>query len=237
MIKKGEVDVAVVGCADSTIFPFAMSGFCSLGILSKRNDEPEKASRPYDKNRDGLVASEGGVSIVVEELNHALNRDANIYAEVVSYATSCEAQDVFHVELSGQALFSALQQALIAGKVNKEEIDYICAHGNSIPSYDLAETNAFKTFFEDRAYRIPISSIKSMTGHAFAAAGGFQVVATSLSLKNGIIPPTINLDEPDPLCDLDYVPHNARYFTMDTALINTHSVGGTHAVLVLKKFS
>ena len=237
MIKRGEVDVAVVGCADAMIFPFAISGFCSLGILSKRNDYPRKASKPYDKYRDGLVASEGGVSIVVEELNHALNRNANIYAEIVSYATSCEAQDVFHVELGGQALFSALNEALMAGKINKEEIDYICAHGNAIPSYDLAETNAFKAFFGDHAYNIPISSIKSMTGHAFAAAGGFQVVATSLSLKNGIIPPTINLDVPDPLCDLDYVPHNARYFSLDTVLINTHSVGGTHAVLVLKKFS
>ena len=236
MIKKGEVDVAVVGCADSTIFPFAISGFSSLGILSKRNDDPEKASRPYDKDRDGLVASEGGISIVVEELNHALNRDANIYAEIVSYATACEAQDVFHVELSGQTLFSAMKRALTTAKVRGDEIDYICAHGNAIPSYDLAETNAFKTFFKDHAYSIPISSIKSMTGHAFAAAGGFQVVATSLSLKNGIIPPTINLDVPDPLCDLDYVPHNARYFSMDTALINTHSVGGTHAVLVLKRF-
>ncbi|MFN3533493.1 MAG: beta-ketoacyl-[acyl-carrier-protein] synthase family protein [Candidatus Brocadia sp.] len=237
MIKRGEVDVAVVGCADSVIFPFAMSGFCSLGILSKRNEEPEKASRPYDKDRDGLVASEGGVSIIVEELNHALNRDANIYAEIISYATACEAQDVFHVDMSGQALVSALKQALITGKVRREEIDYICAHGNAIPSYDVAETNAFKAFFKDHAYKIPISSIKSMTGHAFAAAGGFQVVATSLSLKNGIIPPTINLDEPDPLCDLDYVPHHARRFSMDTALINTHSVGGTHAVLLLKKFS
>lgn len=236
MIKKGEIDIAVVGSADAMIFPFAMSSFCSLGILSKRNEEPEKASRPYDKNRDGLVASEGGISIVVEELNHALNRDANIYAEIVSYATACEAQDVFHVELSGQTLFSAIKQALSAAKVREDEIDYICAHGNAIPSYDLAETNAFKTFFGSHVYNIPISSIKSMTGHAFAAAGGFQVVATSLGLKYGIIPPTINLDVPDPLCDLDYVPHTARYFSMETALINTHSVGGTHAVLVLKKF-
>lgn len=237
MIKRGEIDVAVVGCADSMIFPFAMSGFCSLGILSKRNEEPEKASRPYDKDRDGLVVSEGGVSFVIEELNHALQRDATIYAEVASYATACEAQDVFHVELSGKTLFSALQQALMSGKIRRDEIDYICAHGNAVPSYDLAETNAFKTFFGNHAYKIPISSIKSMTGHAFAAAGGFQVVATSLGLKQGIIPPTINLDVPDALCDLDYVPHHARYFSMDTALINTHSVGGTHAVLVLKKFS
>ncbi|CAG1769444.1 3-oxoacyl-[acyl-carrier-protein] synthase II [uncultured bacterium] len=236
MIKGGDVDMAVVGCADSMIFPFAMSTFSSLGILSKRNEEPEKASRPYDNDRDGLVASEGGVSIVVEDLNHALERDANIYAEIVSYATACEAQDVFHVELNGKTLFTALKQALINGKIRGEEIDYICAHGNAIPSYDLAETNAFKTFFGDHAYNIPISSIKSMTGHAFAAAGGFQVVAASLGLKNGIIPPTINLDVPDPLCDLDYVPHSARYCSMDTALINTHSVGGTHAVLVLKKY-
>lgn len=128
-----------------------------------------------------------------------------------------------------------MKQALIIGKLREDEVDYICAHGNAIPSYDVAETNAFKAFFGDRAYTIPISSIKSMTGQAYAAGGGFQVVATSLSLINGMIPPTINLDEPDPLCDLDYVSRHARRFPIDTALINSHSVGGTHAVLVLKK--
>jgi 3-oxoacyl-[acyl-carrier-protein] synthase II len=237
MVKSGEVDVAIVGSADTPIFSFTLSALCSLDILSKRNAEPEKASRPYDKDRDGMVVSEGGASIAIEELNHALDRGANIYAEIVSYATSCEAQDVFHVEMTGQTLVSALEQALIAGKVSKEEIDYICAHGNAIRSYDVAETNAFKAFFGNHAYKIPISSIKSMTGQAFAAGGGFQVVATSLSLKNGIIPPTINLDAPDPLCNLDYVPHHARRFSLDTALINSHSVGGSHAVLVLKKYS
>ncbi len=235
MIKQGEIDVAIVASADAPIFPFAMTSFCALGILSKRNDEPEKASRPYDKDRDGMVISEGGAAIVIEELNHALARNANIYAEVVSYATACEAQDVYHVELSGQTLISAMKQALIIGKLREDEVDYICAHGNAIPSYDVAETNAFKAFFGDRAYTIPISSIKSMTGQAYAAGGGFQVVATSLSLINGMIPPTINLDEPDPLCDLDYVSRHARRFPIDTALINSHSVGGTHAVLVLKK--
>ena len=237
MVKSGEVDVAIVGSADTPIFGFTLSALCSLDILSKRNAEPEKASRPYDKDRDGMVVSEGGASIAIEELNHALDRGANIYAEIVSYATSCEAQDVFHVEMTGQTLVSALEQALIAGKVSKEEIDYICAHGNAIRSYDVAETNAFKAFFGNHAYKIPISSIKSMTGQAFAAGGGFQVVATSLSLKNGLIPPTINLDAPDPLCNLDYVPLHARRFTMHTALINSHSVGGSHAVLVLKKYS
>jgi len=236
MIKSGEVDVAIVGSADSMIFPFAMSTLCVLGILSQRNEAPEKASRPYDKNRDGMVMSEGGAVLVIEELHHALQRTANIYAEIVSYASTCEAQDVIQVDMNGQALVSALEHALIAGKMNKEEIDYICAHGNAIPSYDVAETNAFKTFFGDRAYKIPISSIKSMTGQAFAAGGGFQVVATSLSLKNGIVPPTINLDMPDSLCDLDYVPHQARRFPMDAALMNAHSVGGTHAVLVLRKY-
>lgn len=237
MIKQGEIDLAVVGSADAMIFPFAMATFCSLGILTKRNDEPEKASRPYDASRDGMVPSEGGVAIVVEELHHALDRGAGIYAEVVSYASSCEAQDVFQVDMSGQALVFALKQALVAGKIGLEGIDYICAHGNAIPDYDVAETNAFKALFGERAYKIPISSVKSMTGQAFAAGGGFQVVATSLSLKNGIIFPTINLDAPDPRCDLDYVPHEARRFTMDTALMNSHSVGGTHAVLVLRKYS
>jgi 3-oxoacyl-[acyl-carrier-protein] synthase II len=237
MIKRGEVDVIIVGSSDAPIFPFPMSALCSLGILSKRNNEPEKASRPYDKGRDGMVLSEGGAAIVIEELNHALHRDADIYAEIISYASTCEAQEVVQSDISGHALVSALEQALVMGKITREEVDYICAHGNAIPSYDVAETNAFRTFFGNRAYRIPISSVKSMTGQSFAAAGGFQVVATCLSLKYGIIPPTINLDVPDPLCDLDYVPYHARYFTADTALINSHSVGGTHAVLILKKYS
>ncbi len=238
MIKRGEVDVAVVGSSDAPIFPFAMSTFCALGILSKRNEAPEKASRPYDKDRDGMVISEGGASVVIEELNHALERGTTIYAEIASYASTCEAQeDIRRVDISGQSLVSALEQALMAGKIRREEIDYICAHGNAIPSYDVAETNAFKTFFGKRAYQIPISSIKSMTGQAYAAGGGFQVVATSLCLKNGFITPTINLDMADPLCDLDYVPLHARRFSMDTALINSHSVGGTHAVLVLRKYS
>ena len=238
MVKRGAVDAAVVGSSDAPVFPFAMATFCALGILSKRNEEPEKASRPYDKDRDGMVISEGGASIVIEELNHALDRRANIYAEIVSYTSTCEAQeDIRRVDVSGHALVSALEQALIAGKTMAEEIDYICAHGNAIPSYDVEETNAFKAFFGNHAYKIPISSIKSMTGQAYAAGGGFQVVAASLCLKNGFITPTINLDVPDPLCDLDYVPHHARRFSMDTALINSHSVGGTHAVLVLRRYS
>lgn len=236
MIQGGEIDVAIAGSADTPIFPFIMSSLCSLGILSQRNDEPKKASRPYDKNRDGMVLSEGGAAFVVEELNHALQRGADIYAEIVSYASSNDAQDVVKVDAGGHGLVFALNQALVAGKKRKEEIDYICAHGNAIPDYDVAETNAFKTFFGEYAYNIPISSIKSMTGQAFAAGGGFQVVATCLSLKYGIVPPTINLDVPDPCCDLDYVPHHARRFSLDRALINSHSVGGSHAVLLLSKY-
>lgn len=236
MVKRGAVDIAVVGSSDAPIFPFAMATFCALGILSKRNEDPEKASRPYDRDRDGMVLSEGGASIVMEELNHALERGADIYAEIISCASASDGLDVLRVDLEGMGLVTALEQALGAGRVRKDEIDYICAHGNAIPSYDISETNALKAFFGERAYKIPVSSIKSMTGQPFAAGGGFQVVATCLSLKNGIIPPTINLDIPDPLCDLDYVPRYARYFTMDTALINSHSVGGTHSVLILRKY-
>lgn len=236
MIKKGELDVAVVGSSDAPISPFAWATFCALGFLSKRNEEPTRASRPYDKNRDGIVLSEGGAALVLEELNHALQRRADIYAEVVSYASSCEGQDVYKLDVSGQSLVFALEQAMITGKMRKEEIDYICSHGNAIPDYDLAETNAFKAFFGDYAYRIPISSIKSMTGQVYAAGGDFQIVAACLSIKNGIIPPTINLDNPDPLCDLDYVPHNARYSTANAVLINSHSVGGKDSVLILRKY-
>ncbi|MBM4055885.1 MAG: beta-ketoacyl-[acyl-carrier-protein] synthase family protein [Planctomycetes bacterium] len=237
MIRQGEIDIAVAGCSDAPIFPFPMSALNSLGILSKRNSEPEKASRPYDKDRDGMVLSEGGATLVMEELDHALNRGADIYAEVISYASSSEAQEIVQSDVSGNALITAMEQALNKGKVYKEEIDYICAHGNAIPGYDIAETNAFKVFFGNYAYRIPVSSIKSMTGQSFAAGGGFQAVAGCLSLKNGIIPPTINLDEPDPCCDLDYVPNVARYASMNVILINGHSVGGSHSVLLLKKYS
>ncbi len=237
MIKRGEVDMAIIGCSDTPIFPFPLSALCSLGILSKRNEAPEKASRPYDKDRDGMVLSEGGASVIMEELNHAQDRGANIYAEIASYASTAEGQDVVQADVTGNALVSALEQALIAGKIRPEEVDYICAHGNAMPSYDVAETNAFKAFFGNHAYAIPVSSVKSMTGQSFAAGGGFQVVATSLCLKHGFVTPTINLDTPDPLCDLDYVPHHARRFSVGTALINSHSVGGTHAVLVLKKYS
>ena len=152
MVKQ-EIDVAIVASSDAPVFPFAWSTFCALEFFRKRNEEPEKASRPYDRNRDGMVLSEGGAAIVIEELNHALDRGANIYAEVVSYATSCEAQDVYRTDVSGQSLVFAFEQAMIAGKMRKEEIDYICAHGNAIPSYDVAETNAFKTFFGDYAYK------------------------------------------------------------------------------------
>ncbi len=236
MIKGGEIDVAVVGSSDAPIFPFAWATFCALGILSKRNEEPEKASRPYDKNRDGLVLSEGGVTILLEELEHALERGADIYAEIISYASSNDTQDVYKIDCSGRSLIFALEKALINAKIRKEKIDYICSHGNSVHDYDLAETNAFKDFFGDYIYKIPISAIKSMTGQVYSAGGGFQLLSACLSLKNGIIPPTINLYEPDPLCDLDYVPHYARYFTADTVLINSHSVGGKDSVLILKKY-
>ena len=235
MVKRGDVDVAIVASSDAPIFPFAMSTFCALGILSKRNEEPEKASRPYDKDRDGMVLSEGGAAVVLEELNHAKSRGANIYTEIVSYATSCEAQEVLMVDVSGSGLVIALEQALSAGKLRREEIDYICAHGNAIPSYDIAETNAFKAFFGDHAYKIPTSSIKSMTGQAYAAGGSFQVVATSLCLKKGFVIPTINLDDPDPLCDLDYVPNRSRRANIGTALSNSFGFGGQNDTLIVRK--
>ncbi len=235
-IKASEADVTIVGSADTPVFPFSISALSQLQIISTRNSDPQKASRPYDAERDGMVPSEGGFALVIEDLNHALNRKANIYAEIAGYASTSDGNDVVKIDLNARGLDKALNQSLLNARIDKRDVNYICSHGNAMPQYDIAETIAFKRFFGDLAYEIPVSSIKSMTGQPFAAGGGFQAVATAMSISNSIIPPTINLDNPDPLCDLDYVPHTARVNNVDVALINTHSVGGTHAALVLCKY-
>ena len=232
-IRDGGMKAIIVGSAETPLFPFFFSALCASGNLSTRNDDPKRASRPYDFRRDGLVISEGGSAVLLEDLESALDRGAKIYAEILGFGSAEEGLDMMKCDTSGGTLARTIKAALAMAKLDASKIDYICAHGNSMPDYDIAETNAFKLVFGKRAYKIPISSIKSMTGQTLAAGGGFQVVASCLTLQNGIVPPTINYEIPDPNCDLDYVPNQARAARVHTVLINAHSLGETHSVLIL----
>ena len=232
-IRDGRMKAIIAGSAETPLFPFLFSTLCASGNLSTRNDNPEEACRPYELNRDGLVISEGGSAVVLEDLESALDRGAEIYAEVLGFGCAEEGLDMIKCDISGETLARVIKIALNLAKLDASEIDYICAHGNSMQDYDIAETNAFKLVFGKRAYKIPISSIKSMTGQTLAAGGGFQVVASCLTLQNGIVPPTINYEILDANCDLDYVPNQARAARVRTVLINAHSLGETHSVLIL----
>jgi 3-oxoacyl-[acyl-carrier-protein] synthase II len=232
-IASGRADMMVVGASEAPLFPFSFASFCALHILSTRNDEPERASRPYDAHRDGIVLSEGGAAIVIEEREHAENRGARVLARVLGYASAAEGGDILRPDPEGRAITSAILAALQRARLDPEDIDYIGAHGVGTPEYDLCETRAFKAAFGPRIYNIPVSSIKSMTGQALAAGGALQIAAACMTLQEGYLPPTINLDTPDPECDLDYVPHRARRARVRHLVMNAHSVGGTHSVLVL----
>ena len=236
-INKGSADLIIVGASDAPIFPFTFGTFCAVRTLSKRNDDPPKASRPYDAKRDGMVLSEAGAAIVLEELNHALERGARIYGEILGFASVSEAAQTVAVEMSGTSISKAIELALNAANLNPADIDYINAHGNSMVDYDISETNGFKKALGSHAYMIPISSLKSMMGQSLAPASGLQIISSCLSLSNSVIPPTINYEFPDPQCDLDYVPNRARYNRITTALINSHSVGGTHSVIILGRYT
>ncbi|MCX6355493.1 MAG: beta-ketoacyl-ACP synthase II [Candidatus Aureabacteria bacterium] len=233
-ILNGDADVIIAGGTDAPIFPLTFGTFCAMNILSTRNDRPEKASRPFDRDSDGIALSEGAAALVLESYESAIDRGAPIYAEVIAHASSSEAKSILGVEENGETLSHAIRQALAIAGLNGD-IDYINAHGNSLPSYDLYETRAFKKAFGNKAYHIPISSIKSMMGHSLASAAGFQLIATCLAIKHCIIPPTINLDHAAVECDLDYTPHQARFNRIRYALLNSHSVGGTHSVLIIGK--
>jgi len=233
-IRSGRLRAAVVGGTEAPLYPFSFAALCASGNLSSRNKEPEKASRPYDLYRDGIVVSEGAAAVVLEDMEYALNRGAWIYAEVIGFSGASEGNHIRKLDLEGKILTKAMKGALSDAGLSAEEIDYIHAHGNSLQDYDVAETNAFKKVFGEYAYHIPISSIKSMIGHSFGAAGAFQVVSSCMSIQHNLIPPTVNLEVPDPKCDLDYVPNQARFARIQTILINAHSLGGMHSVLVLQ---
>ena len=234
-IQYGDADVAVAGGAESCITPLAVAGFAAARALSTRNDEPEKASRPFEKNRDGFVMGEGAGIVVLEEYEHAKRREAQILAEVVGYGASGDAYHMTAPAPGGEGAARAIRSALKDAGISPEQIDYINAHGTSTKFNDLYETMAIKEVFGDHAYKVKISSIKSMIGHLLGAAGGVEVVSSVLTLLTGVIPPTINYEEPDPECDLDYTPNQAVEKEVKYVLKNSFGFGGTNACLVLKK--
>jgi len=234
-IRTNRVDAAIAGATESPVFPMSFATACSLGILSKRNDEPEKAMRPFDRNRDGLVVSESAVAIVLERLGHARARGAHILGEVVANGSAAEALNPLILDQEGRALARAIETALKDGGVSADEIDHIQAHGVSLEMYDHCETAAYKRVFGDRAYRIPISAVKSMTGQSYAPGGLLGLGAALMTFEDGVVPPTINLEDPDPACDLDFVPQHARLNDVNTALVNAISFGGTHSATILRR--
>ncbi|MCF6202691.1 MAG: beta-ketoacyl-ACP synthase II [Methylococcaceae bacterium] len=237
LIKYGDADVMLAGGAEyCTTSPTAMGGFASARALSRRNDDPQHASRPWDKDRDGFVLSDGSGVVVLEELEHAKARGANIYAEVLGYGMSGDAYHMTMPSEGGEGAARCMKNALRDAKVNPDQIDYINAHGTSTPVGDIGETQAMKTALGDHAYKVAVSSTKSMIGHLLGAAGGIEAVFSALTLKNQIAPPTINLDAPDPDCDLDYVPNTARQMKIELAISNSFGFGGTNGTLVFKRF-
>ena len=234
-IVDGTGDIVVAGSADAPISEFSFAALSALGVLSTFDNPPTHASRPYDLHREGLVLGEGAAIVIVEELDHALSRNAGIYAEVLGCGTGNEGGYAPRNDAAELALTDSLRAALRDARLTVEDIDYINSHGNALPDYDLVETRAFKRAFGPAAYNIPASSIKSMIGHALGAASSLQTAAACLALQHGVVPPTINLDTPDPECDLDYVPNRARAVRIRNVLINAHAMGGTHSVLILSQ--
>lgn len=236
LIQRGDADIVITGGAESSITPLSVAGFCSMRALSKRNEEPTKASRPFDKDRDGFVMGEGSAVLILESLEHAQNRNAHIYAEVLGYGSTCDAHHITAPAPDGEGAARAMEIALADAGLEKEKIDYINAHGTSTELNDKYETMAIKKVFAEHAKNIPISSTKSMTGHLLGAAGALELAVLALTIEDNIIPPTINYTSPDPLCDLDYVPNEARKRIVNYGLSNSLGFGGHNATVVLGKY-
>jgi len=235
IIQRGDADIMIAGGTESAITPLGIAGFASMKALSTRNDEPQKASRPFDKDRDGFVMGEGAGILILEEYEHAKKRGAKIYAEIKGYAAT---DDAFHVTApcsDGEGAAMCMRLALKDASLNPEDIDYINAHGTSTPLNDKIETLAIKKVFKDHAYKLKISSNKSMIGHLLGAASAVEAVASVKTIETGIIPPTINLENPDPECDLDYVPNKAIQYNVRNVLSNSFGFGGTNACIILSK--
>ena len=235
-LQRNSADVIITGGTEAAITPMAMAGFASMKAMSTRNHEPQKASRPFDAERDGFVMGEGSAILVLEALEHAKNRGAKIYAEVVGYGCSADAFHITAPAPGGEGGARAMKLAVEDAGMSSEEVDYINAHGTSTDLNDKYETLAIKTVFGDHAYKMAVSSTKSMTGHLLGAAGSVELIASVLTIKNSIIPPTINLENPDTECDLDYVPNKARIQEVNVALSNSLGFGGHNATVIVKKF-
>lgn len=236
IIRRGRADVMIAGGSEATIRPLAFAGFGNMKALSTRNDEPQKASRPFDLNRDGFVMGEGAGILVLESLEHAKKRGATILAEVAGYGMSGDAYHLTAPAPEGEGAARAMKEALLDAALDPTEVDYINAHGTSTDYNDKFETLAIKSVFGDYAYKVAISSTKSMTGHLLGAAGGVEAIACVLAIREGIIPPTINYETPDPDCDLDYVPNEARKANVRVAMSNSLGFGGHNATIILKAY-
>ncbi len=235
LIEYGDADVMIAGGAESCISPLAVGGFAAARALSTRNDDPATASRPWDVDRDGFVIGEGAGVLVLEEYEHAKKRGARIYCEVVGFGMSADAYHMTSPSESGEGAARCMRNALRNAGINADQVDYVNAHGTSTPAGDVAETQAAKGFFGDHVKKVAISSTKSMTGHLLGAAGGVEAVFSSLAVRDQIAPPTINIFNQDPLCDLDYVPNTARNMKIDVAISNSFGFGGTNGTLVFRK--
>jgi 3-oxoacyl-[acyl-carrier-protein] synthase II len=236
VILRGDADLIIAGGTEAGICELAVASFSVGNAFTRRNDEPERASRPFDRDRDGFVGSEGSGIVILERLDHALARGAHIHAEVLGYGASSDAYHLIAPDPSGAGAVRAMSAALRSARITPAAVDYINAHATSTTLGDIAETTAIKVLFGERAYAIPVSATKSMIGHLFGAAGAVEGITTMLALRDGILPPTINLDNPDPECDLDYVPHTARAQAIEIAISNSFGLGGQNAVVVLARY-
>lgn len=236
VIQRGDADAMIAGGTEAALTPFVLAGIDNMKATSTRNDEPQKASRPFDKDRDGFISSEGAGILILEDLDHARSRSAKIYAEVAGYGCSNDAYHVTAPEAEGEGALNCMRMALADGGLNPEQIDYINAHGTSTPLNDLTETKAIKKLFGPHAYRLVVSANKSMLGHLWGAAGAVEAIFTTLSFRDGIIPPTINYETPDLQCDLDYTPNKARKMKVGAALSNSFGFGGANGAVAFKKY-
>lgn len=236
-LKMGDASVMFAGGTEATVTSLGIGGFCAMKAMSTRNEEPQRSSRPFDVDRDGFVMGEGAGIVVLEELNHALARDAKIYCEIVGYGNTADANHMTAPAPQGEGASRCMRMALRSAGMNPTDIDYINAHGTSTPQGDVCETQAIKTVFGDHAYKLAVSSTKGATAHMLGAAGAVEMAICAKAIENNVLPPTINLDNPDPLCDLDYVPHHAREAKVNAVINNSFGFGGHNASVVAKKFT
>ncbi|MBU1631426.1 MAG: beta-ketoacyl-[acyl-carrier-protein] synthase family protein [Candidatus Omnitrophica bacterium] len=235
-IKSGKIDTAIAGGTDGSVTPLTLGSLCATGILSTHNGNPAKTSRPFDAKRSGGVLSEGAGIVILEEIEHAVNRNAFIYGEIKGYSDNTKTSSLFENDINGKGFVKEMKQVLEQSSLKPDDIDYICAHAPSDIVRDRAETIAIKEVFGDYAYKVPISSIKSMTGNPLASAGPMQLIASLMAMKDRIMPPTINYEFPDAECDLDYVPNKARKNNVGVVVINSHGLGGNNSSMVVKKY-